>query len=173
LLTTCLNSLNRSRFIFKSFAQNKSGDSGDVGDPTARYEVYVPDGTGQMAQQLLTLTEIRSLLARQSLGDDHSAGTFDADAAELYRHYAANSGTGSDALVASRASDANDVHLISQLGKAASASSSPAATAGVIDSIPVSHLVASASADGTVSATVASSNSSSSAVSDVISSVMT
>lgn len=39
-------------------------------DPFARYEVYVPDGTGNMAQQLLTLPEIRSLLARQSDSDD-------------------------------------------------------------------------------------------------------
>jgi hypothetical protein len=131
-----------------------------------------------MAQQLLTLTELRSLLARQSLGDDHSAGTVDADAAQLYHHHSDISGSSADyQLVASRASDANDVHLVSQLGKAASASVSapPPATAGVDDSsIPaaVSHLVASDSAASTVTSN-STSSSSSAAVSDVISSVMT
>lgn len=35
-------------------------------DSNAKYEVYVPDGRGDMAQQLLTLPEIRTLLARQA-----------------------------------------------------------------------------------------------------------
>lgn len=35
-------------------------------DSNAKYEVYVPDGRGEMAQQLLTLPEIRTLLARQA-----------------------------------------------------------------------------------------------------------
>ena len=43
-------------FIFGDFSE----------DSNAKYEVYVPDGRGEMAQQLLTLPEIRTLLARQA-----------------------------------------------------------------------------------------------------------
>ena len=133
----------------------------------ARYEVFVPDGSGQMAQQLLTLQEIRSLLARQSLGvdDQHSAGTTgDSDSAHLYyNHYhhhhhqqhLHNQQENGHPLLASRASDAQDVQLISQLAADVATATPPTPT----PSIPVSQLSATA-----INRT---------AVSDVISSVMT
>lgn len=42
------------------------GTDGRSEDSNAKYEIYVPDGRGDMAQQLLTLPEIRTLLARQA-----------------------------------------------------------------------------------------------------------
>ena len=42
----------------------------DRDDPNAKYEVYVPDSTGQMSPQLMTLPEIRGLLARQGAEDE-------------------------------------------------------------------------------------------------------
>ena len=38
----------------------------ETGDTLAKYEVYVPDGKGDMNLQLLTLEELKTLLARQS-----------------------------------------------------------------------------------------------------------
>jgi hypothetical protein len=42
-------------------------------DPNAKYEVYVPDSTGQMSPQMMTLPEIRGLLARQGAEDEPKA----------------------------------------------------------------------------------------------------
>lgn len=61
-------SLRNSLTLSRAYNLNNLYDQSE--DSSAKYEVYVPDGTGEMAQQLLTLPEIRTLLARQADNED-------------------------------------------------------------------------------------------------------
>ena len=46
-------------------------------DVMPKYEVYIPDGRGDMNLQFLTVAELKTLLARQSnVGNEHPASAY-------------------------------------------------------------------------------------------------